>query len=88
MESWTLRKRDPKMIEVFELWLWRRVLRVNWRERTNEGIGTKGVVTAESGMLEVKRRKLRMCGHWKRRGGSLVLTIEGEVCAKGRRGRR
>lgn len=77
------------MIEVFELWLWR-VLRVSWREkRTNEWMRTKVGVTAESGMLaEVKRRKLRRYGHWKRRGGGLVLTtIEGEVCAEGRRGR-
>ena len=36
-ESWTLRKQEEKMIKVFEMWLWRRVLRIGWTERkTNE----------------------------------------------------
>ena len=90
-ESWTLKKADERMIEVFELWLWRRVLRVSWRERkTNEWVRRQVEVTEQQGMLQqVKRRKLQKYGHWKRRSNSLVLaTIEGEVNAKGRRGRR
>ena len=36
-ESWTMRKRERKKIDAFELWCWRRLLRVSWRERrTNE----------------------------------------------------
>ena len=35
-ESWTVRKRERKKIDVFELWTWRRLLRVPWTEkRTN-----------------------------------------------------
>ena len=90
-ESWTLRKTEQNMIQVFELWLWRRVLRVSWTERrTNEWIRAKVGIAAEQGMFqEVKQRKLRKYDHWKRRGDSLVLaTIEGEVSGRGRRGRR
>ena len=90
-ESWTLRKTEERMIDVFELWLWRRVMRISWRERrTNEWVRRKVQIPPELSMLEqVKKRKTRKYGHWKRRGDSLVLaTIEGEVNAKGRRGRR
>ena len=35
-ESWTVRKKDRKKIDAFELWTWRRILRVPWTEkRTN-----------------------------------------------------
>ena len=90
-ETWTLRKTEKRMIEVFELWLWRRVLRVSWRERkSNEWVRTQVGIPVEQGMMEkIKKRKLRKYNHWKRRGSSLVLsTIEGEVNGKARRGRR
>ena len=89
--SWALRKKEERMIQVFELWLWRRVLRVSWRDRkTNEWVRTTIGVPENEGLLEmVKKRKLAKYDHWKRRGDSLVLaTIEGEVCAKARRGRQ
>ena len=90
-ESWTLRKKEEQMIHVFELWLWRRVLRVSWREKkTNEWIRETIGVPEKEGLLDmIKKRKLSKYDYWKRRGDSLVLaTIEGEVCAPGRRGRR
>jgi len=31
-ESWTMRKRERKKIDAFELWMWRRILRVPWTE--------------------------------------------------------
>jgi hypothetical protein len=35
-ESWTVRKKERKKIDAFELWTWRRILRVSWTEkRTN-----------------------------------------------------
>jgi len=90
-ETWTLRKQEQKMIEAFEMWLWRRILRVKWTEhKTNEWVIDKIGVREERTMLEeVKRRKVRKYGHWKRRGGSLVLaSVEGDVEGRGRRGRR
>ena len=32
-ESWTMRKLERKMIDDFELWCWRRLLRVTWTDR-------------------------------------------------------
>lgn len=90
-ETWTLRKQEEVMIEAFEMWLWRRVLRVSWTERrTNEWVRDQIGVRRENSLLEeVKRRKIRKYGHWKRRSESLVLTsIEGQTEGRGRRGRR
>ena len=90
-ETWTLRKQEEKMIQAFEMWLWRRVLRVSWTERrTNEWVRERVGVREEHGLLrEVKRRKMRKYRHWKRRGESLVLaSVEGEAEGRGRRGRR
>ena len=90
-ESWTLRKEDERRITSFELWVWRRLLRVSWTERrTNEYIRKRVGVPEEKGLLiTVKKRKIAKYGHWKRREKSLVLsTIEGEVEGKRKRGRR
>ena len=90
-ETWTLRKQEEKMLEAFEMWLWRRILRVSWTERrTNEWVRDQVGVQGEHKLLEeVKRRKIRKYRHWKRRGESMVLaTVEGETEGRGRRGRR
>ena len=90
-ESWTLKEIDKKKITAFELWVWRRVLRVSWVDRkTNTWIRETIGVPEEYGLLaEVRKRKLAIYNHWKRRPDSLVLaTIEGEVEGKTRPGRR
>ena len=90
-ESWTLRKADERRICAFELWAWRRLLRISWRQRkTNEWVREKVRVPANEGLLQtIKRRKQLKYGHWKRRPDSAVLmTIEGEVEGRARRGRR
>ena len=38
-ESWTMKKAEPRRIDAFELWCWRRLLRVPWTERrSNQSI--------------------------------------------------
>ena len=81
-ESWTLKQRDIKKIESFELWVWRRMLQVSWKDRkTNTWIRRKVGITQKQGLLsQLKKRKISLYGHWKRRPESIVLiTIEGEV---------
>ena len=90
-KSWTLKKTDCKRLEAFELWVWRRVLRISWTEhRTNLWVRNKVGVSENKGLLAaIKRRKLAKYGHWKRRPKSLVLaTIEGEIQGKNKQGRR
>ena len=90
-ESWTLRKEDERKLTSFEMWLWRRVLRISWIERkSNSWVREKVKITEDNGMLaHVKHRKISKYCHWKRRPSSLVLTtIEGKTPGKGKRGRR
>ena len=37
-ESWTVKKAEHRRIDAFELWSWRRLLRVPWTERSNQSI--------------------------------------------------
>ena len=37
-ESWTLKKPERRRIDAFELWCWRRLLRVPWTARSNQSI--------------------------------------------------
>ena len=90
-EGWTLRKKELNQVEALEMWIWRRMLKISWRERrTNDWVRDTVGVPKEKGLLAmVKIRKVRKFEHWKRRGDSVVLAaIEGEVEGKGRRGRR
>ena len=41
-ESWTIKKAEPRRIDVFELWCWRRLLRVPWTAKEIQPIHPKG----------------------------------------------
>jgi len=84
-ETWTIRKQEEKMIEALEMYIWRRIMRVGWTERkTNEWVREQvGVSKERSVLAEVRKRKIRKYGHWKRRGESMVLeSIERETDGK------
>ena len=50
-ESWTLRKTQEKIIEVFEAWLWRREQGVSWKEgRANDWVRREVDVISEHGV--------------------------------------
>jgi len=62
-ESWTLRKKERAKLNAFELWCWRRMLRIPWTaKRTNASI-CKQVEAHTSLDNIVKRRKLMYLGH-------------------------
>ncbi|XP_037787417.1 uncharacterized protein LOC119582973 [Penaeus monodon] len=69
-ETWTVCKQKERMIDAFEMWLWRRVIRVRWTERrTNEWVRERVGVREEQGMLqEIKRRKIRKEVIWETEG--------------------
>ena len=62
-EGWTLRKRDEKKINSAEMWFYRRLLRVSWKQkRTDENILTELGVKRQ--LLDtIKKRKLSFFGH-------------------------
>jgi len=88
-ESWTVKKAECRRIGVFELWCWRRLLRVPWTARTsNQSIlkETSPGCSLEGLML---RLKLQYFGHLTRRVDTLEKTLMlGGIGGRRRRGRQ
>ena len=88
-ESWTIKKAERKRIDAFELWCWRRLLRVPWTVRRSNQSILKEIspgCSLEGLMLKLK---LQYFGHLKRRADSLEKTLMlGKIEGRGRRGRQ
>ena len=88
-ESWTIRKAEHRMTDGFELWCWRRLLRVPWTtRRTNQSIlkEINSEYSLEGLMLKLK---LQYSGHLMQRANSLEKTlILGKIEGRRRRGRQ
>ena len=85
-ESWTLKKAEHQRIDAFELWCWRRLLRVPWTiRRSNQSI-LKEINPEYS--LEVLMLKLQYFGHLIRRADSFEKTLRLGKIEGGRRRRR
>ena len=88
-ESWTVKKAKHQRINAFELWCWRRLLRVPWTaRRSNQSILKK---TSPGCSLEglMLRRKLQYFGHLTQRVNSLENTLMlGGIGGRRRRGRQ
>ena len=70
-ESWTVRKAEHRRIDAFELWCWKRLLRVPWTARRSNQSILKEInpgISLEGMMLKLK---LQYFGHLMRRGDSL-----------------
>ena len=88
-EIWTINKAECRRIDAFELWCWRRLLRVPWTARRsilNQSI-LKEIspgCSLEGLMLKLK---LQFCGHLMQRADSLEKTLMlGKIEARRRRG--
>ena len=86
-ESWTIKKAERRRIDAFELWCWRRLLRVPWTaRRSNQSIlmQISPGCSLEGLMLKLK---LQYFGHLMRRADSLEKTlIVGKIEGRRRRG--
>ena len=88
-ESWTVKKAECWRIDAFELWCWRRLLRVPWTaRRSNQSIleEISPGISLEGMMLKLK---LQYFGHLMRRADSLERTLMlGGIGGRRRRGRQ
>ena len=69
-ESWTLKKAEHQRIDAFELWCWRRLLRVPWTARRSNKSILKEISSEYSLEGLVLKRKLQYFGHLMRRTDS------------------
>ena len=74
-ENWTVKKAESQRIDAFELWCWRRLLRVPWTSRRSNQSLLKEISPGCS--LEGLKLKLKLqyFGHLMRRVGSLEKTL-------------
>ena len=87
-ESWTIKKAEHHRIDAFDLWCWRRLLRVPWTaRRSNQSIlKISPGISLEGMMLKLK---LQYFGHLMRRVDSLEKTVTlGGIGGRRRRGRQ
>ena len=88
-ESWTVKKAERRRIDAFELWCWRRLLRVPWTARRSNQSVLKEISPGCSLEGPVLRLKLQYFGHLMRRVDSLEKTLMlGEIGGRRRRGRQ
>ena len=88
-ESWTVKNADHQRIDAFELWCWRRLLRVPWTARRSSQSILKEInpgCSLEGLMLKLK---LQYFGHLMQRADSLEKTLMlGKIEGRRRRGQQ
>ena len=88
-ESWTVKKAEPQRIDAFEMWYWRRLLRVPWTARRSNQSILKEIspgISLEGLMLKLK---LQSFGHLMQRTDSLEkILLVGKIEGRRRRGQQ
>ena len=72
-ESWTIKKAEGQRIDAFELWYWRRLLRVTWTSRRSNQSILKEI--SPEYLLEALMLKLQYFGHLMKRADSLEKNL-------------
>lgn len=88
-ECWTMRKSDIQRIEAFEMWCWRKMLKIKYTDHiTNEEV----LLTAGESrnmMTRIRKQQQKWIGHNLRHDENLLTTVlEGKMKGKPARGRR
>jgi len=88
-ESWTMKKAECRRIDAFELWCWRRLLRVPWTARRSNQSILKEISPGCSLKRLILKLKLQYFGHLMRRVDSLEKTLMlGGIEGRRRRGQQ
>ena len=87
-ESWTIKKAEHRRIDAFELWCWRRLLRVPWTARRSNQPILKEISSEYSLKWPMLKLKLQYFGHLMQRTDSLEKTLMLGKIEGRRRGRQ
>ena len=88
-ENWTIKKAESRRIDAFELWCWRRLLRVPWTARRSKLSILKEISPGCSLERLILKLKLQYFGHLMQRADSLKKTLMlGKIEDSRRRGRQ
>ena len=88
-ESWTIKKAEHRRTDAFELWCWRRLLRVPWTAKRSNQFILKEISPEYSLEGLMLKLKLQYFGHLMQRADSLEKTLMlGKIEGKRRRGQQ
>ena len=88
-ESWTVKKAERQRIDAFELWCWRRLLRVPWTSRRSNQSILKEISPGCSLEVLMLKLKLQYFGQLMRRADSFEKTLMlGKIEGRRRRGQQ
>ena len=88
-ESWTIKKAECQRIDDFELWCWRRCLRVPWTARRSNQSILKEIIPECSLEGRMLKLKLQYFGHLMQRADSFEKTLKlGKIDSRWRRGQQ
>ena len=86
-ETWTLGTNIINRINAFEMWVYRRILKISWRDRTTNTEVLRRMRTERSLMNNIKKRKMEYFGHIIRKGALQREIMDGKIDGKRGRGR-
>ena len=86
-ESWTLSKALEAKIEALEMYCFRRLGNVKWRDKVTNDCVIQKLQTKRTLLNDIQKRKLRYYGHIKRSNNILTTAVEGKLEGKRPRGR-
>ena len=87
-EAWTMRKVEKTRLKAFEMWIWRRMARVSWKDKkTNEEV-LQMVNERRSLLQTILERKKNWIGHVLRGEGLMMEVMEGRMEGKRGKGRK
>jgi hypothetical protein len=86
-ETWTLRKDEMKRLEAFEMWIWRRIMKISWKDHvTNEEVLRR--VNEKRIILDIiTRRQRNWIGHILRGNSLMKEILEGRLQEKRAKGK-
>ena len=76
-ETWTLTKAIQNKLEAFEMWIYRRMMRISWADHKGNVI-LEMTLSKRSLIVTIKKRKLQYFGHLIRQNGIQRLLLEGK----------
>ena len=86
-ESWTMKSADKKRLDSFEMWCYRRILRISWTEKkTNEWV-LKELGVKKTLRADITARKLSYFGHVTRHNCLQNTIIQGKIDGKRKKGK-
>jgi len=87
-ETWTLHKTDVDRLQAFEMWVWRRMLKIRWTEKKTNDEVLEMVQEERSMVKRIQQQQHNWLGHILRGDSLLKIALEGRMEGHRQRGRQ